>query len=155
MNKRKNALTIIVIVLIAVNFLTVRKEVKLNTAMENMDNCIETEFTWAKDNISYLLRKLQYTPELSESIAKFEMTSFYGYYFDGLSGGDDRWCILGQALSEINNEEAFNYISYGDLDVIAKFLDEHEYKNTPEITREDMDHVLEKIIAAAEKSLEN
>ncbi len=62
---------------------------------------------------------------------------------------------LGQALSEINNEEAFNYISYGDLDVIAKFLDEHEYKNTPEITRKDMDHVLEIIIAAAEKSLEN
>ena len=120
---------------------------KLNSALNSLDSRIESEFDGTKSMLSYAFRSQEYSILLSRNIESFKELSLYGYYLDGYYGGDDKWCDLSQAIGELNNKEIFQYLSKEDCEMIADFLDEHEYINSPQITEEEIKPILERIEA--------
>lgn len=138
-------LSILLIALLGISIWQNSHTSRLSQSLDQLDSRISTEFDGAKHMLSFALRDYEYSPLLTQSIEGFKVASLYGYYLDGFSGGDAQWCILSQAIGELNNEEIFQYLSKEDCDMIADFLDEHEYKNSPEIAEEEIAPILERI----------
>lgn len=116
-----------------------------NSALNELDSRIELEFGFSKSSVAHYLREHEYSAPLSESITQFRMASMYGYYLDGRSGGDPQWLIIAEPLREVSNPDIFKYLSNDDCDAIAQFLEEHEYKNDPQITEEDIAPLVERL----------
>ena len=121
------------------------------SALNELDSRIELEFSFSKSSVAHYLKEHEYSAPLSESITQFRMATMYGYYLDGRSGGDPQWLILAEQLREVNNPDIFKYLSNDDHEVIAQFLEEHEYKNDPEITEEDIAPLVERLKGAVNK----
>ena len=127
------------------SFFQTRRNTRLNQSLEQLDARIAMEFNGAKSMLSHEFAQQEYTPLLARKLEKFEMVCLYGYYLDGFSGGDAQWCLFSQALGEVNNEEIFRLLSPEDCRMIADFLAQHDYHNCPQITREDISPILERI----------
>jgi hypothetical protein len=122
-----------------------------NSALSHLDYQIQREFGASKAEVAYYLMEHEYSASLSESITQFRMSSLYGYYLDGHAGGDPQWLTLAEQLRQVNDPDIFKYLSNDDREAIAQFLEEHEYKNDPQITEEDIAPLVQRLKAAVDK----
>ena len=148
-------LKLIVLICIFASLFSNLQARNINSGLSHLDYQILREFGTSKTDIAYYLMEHEYSVTLSESITQFRMASLYGYYLDGYAGGDPQWLILAAQLREINNPDIFKYLSNDDCEVIAQFLEEHEYKNDPQITEEDIAPLIDRLKEAVNKYLIN
>ena len=86
-------------------------------------------------------------PLLARELEQLQTAALYGYCFDGFSGGDAQWCPLSQALGELNDPAIFALLTEEDCGTIADFLENHSYRNDPELTESDVAPILDRVEA--------
>ena len=125
---------ILLLVLVCLNSWQSRQSARLRESMGQMDLRMEREFEGARVLLSGELEQLQ-------------TAALYGYCFDGFSGGDAQWCPLSQALGELNDPAIFALLTEEDCGTIADFLENHSYRNDPELTESDVAPILDRVEA--------
>ena len=125
---------ILLLVLVCLNSWQSRQSARLRESMGQMDLRMEREFEGARVLLARELEQLQ-------------TAALYGYCFDGFSGGDAQWCPLSQALGELNDPAIFALLTEEDCGTIADFLENHSYRNDPELTESDVAPILDRVEA--------
>lgn len=138
---------ILLLVLVCLNSWQSRQPARLRESMGQMDIRMEREFEGARVLLSGEFREAAYTPLLARELEQLQTAALYGYYFDGFSGGDAQWCPLSQALGELNDPAIFALLTEEDCGTIADFLENHSYRNDPELTESDVAPILDRVEA--------
>ena len=138
---------ILLLLLVCLSSWQSRRLARLRESMDRMDLRMEQEFEAARSLLVSEFREGAYTPLLARELEQFQAAALYGYYFDGVSGGDAQWCPLTQALGELNDPAIFALLTEEDCAAIADFLDRYSYQNAPELTEEDITPILERVEA--------
>lgn len=138
---------ILLLVLVCLNSWQSRQSARLRESMGQMDLRMEREFEGARVLLSGEFREAAYTPLLARELEQLQTAALYGYCFDGFSGGDAQWCPLSQALGELNDPAIFALLTEEDCGTIADFLENHSYRNDPELTESDVAPILDRVEA--------
>ena len=138
---------ILLLVLVCLNSWQSRQSAQLRESMGQMDIRMEMEFEAARVLLSGEFREAAYTPLLARELEQLQTAALYGYYFDGFAGGDAQWCLLSQALGELNDPAIFALLTEEDCGAIADFLESYSYRNDPELTEADAAPILDRVEA--------
>lgn len=145
--KLKTIILTVILSLLCVLVLVQNQENKaICQDFSTIDAWMEREFESSKDMLVYHLHAKEFDFLDFRQLTRFQMAAVYGTYLEHSDfGGDPEWGHLAQALDLLKHEAIFSRLTDDDFNMIVSFLNDHHYRNQPEITKADLAPIVDRL----------